>query len=131
MVNFKTDEKYDGIYCTVDTFRHLLTDKEEKQHLVSVTKALKKNGIYVLGLHLLSKEKKIDRLTRWTAKRGRLTIKTIMSMIKLDKNKRRETLEVELKLKTNERNDSYTSIYQLRTYTLFQLMKILKCFPEL
>ena len=96
-----------------------------------MTKALKKNAIYVLGLHLLSKEKKIDRLTRWTAKRGRLTIKTIMSMIKLDKNKRRETLEVELKIKTNGRNDSYTSIYQLRTYTLFQLMKILKSFPEL
>ena len=96
-----------------------------------MTKALKKNGIYVLGLHLLSKEKKIDRLTRWTAKRGRLTIKTIMSMIKLDKNKRRETLEVELKIKTNGRNDSYTSIYQLRTYTLFQLIKILKSFPEL
>ena len=54
-----------------------------------------------------------------------------MSMIKLDKNKRRETLEVELKIKTNGRNDSYTSIYQLRTYTLFQLMKILKSFPEL
>ena len=52
-------------------------------------------------------------------------------MIKLDKNKRRETLEVELKIKTNGRNDSYTSIYQLRTYTLFQLMKILKSFPEL
>ena len=131
MINFKTNEKYDGIYCTVDTFRHLLTEKKVKQHLVCVIKALKKNGIYVLGLHLLSNEKKIDRLTRWTSKRGRLTIKTIMSMIKLDKNKRRETLEVELKIKTKGCNNSYTSIYQLRTYTLFQLMKILKSFPEL
>ena len=120
MINFTTHRKYDGIYCTVDTFRHLLTEKEARQHLLCVSKALKKNGIYVLGLHLLSKEKKIDRLTRWTARRGRLTIKTIMSMIKLDKNKRRETLEVELKIKAKERNNSYTSVYQLRTYTLFQ-----------
>jgi len=131
MINFTTHRKYDGIYCTVDTFRHLLTEKEARQHLLCVSKALKKNGIYVLGLHLLSKEKKIDRLTRWTARRGRLTIKTIMSMIKLDKNKRRETLEVELKIKAKERNNSYTSVYQLRTYTLFQLMKILKSLPEL
>ncbi|MDP7196302.1 MAG: class I SAM-dependent methyltransferase [SAR202 cluster bacterium] len=131
MINFTTHRKYDGIYCTVDTFRHLLTEKEARQHLLCVSKALKKNGIYVLGLHLLSKEKKIDRLTRWTSIRGRLTIKTIMSMIKLDKNKRRETLEVELKIKAKERNNSYTSVYQLRTYTLFQLMKILKSLPEL
>ena len=121
MINFKANKKYDGIYCTVDTFRHLLTEKEAKQHLVSAIKVLKKNGIYVLGLHLISKEKKIDRLTRWTSKRGRLTIKTIMSMIKLDKNKRRETLEVELKIKTKGYNNSYTSIYQLRTYTIKQV----------
>ena len=54
-----------------------------------------------------------------------------MSMIKLDKKKRRETLKVELKIKTKGRNVLYTSIYHLRTYTLFQLMKILKSFPEL
>ncbi len=59
MINFTTHRKYDGIYCTVDTFRHLLTEKEARQHLLGVSKALKKNGIYVLGLHLLSKEKKL------------------------------------------------------------------------
>ena len=70
-------------------------------------------------------------MTQWTAKRGALTIRTIMSMVKLDKIKRRETLRVELKIKTNKIQDSVTSIYQLRTYTLLQLMKILKNIPEL
>ena len=42
MNSFKKNKKYDGIYCTVDTFRHLLTEKEAKLHLVSVIKALKK-----------------------------------------------------------------------------------------
>ena len=92
---------------------------------------IKKNGIYVLGLHLIANERKIDKVTQWTAKRGALTIRTIMSMVKLDKIKRRETLRVELKIKTNKIQDSVISIYQLRTYTLLQLRKILKNVPEL
>ena len=40
-------------------------------------------------------------------------------------------LEVKLKIKTNTYNDSFTSIYQLRTYTLLQLKKILRNVPEL
>ncbi len=131
MTNFKIYNKYDGIYCTVDTFRHLLSENDAKRHMLCVKNALKKNGIYILGLHLISEEKKIDKVTQWTAKRGRLTVKTIMSMIKLDKVRRRETLEVKLRIKTNTHNDSFTSIYQLRTYTLAQLKKILKNVPEL
>ena len=131
MVNFKIHNKYDGIYCTVDTFRHLLDENDAKKHLITIKNALKKNGIYILGLHLISEEKKIDKVTQWTARRGRLTVKTIMSMLKLDKIKRRETLEVKLKIKTNTYNDSFTSVYQLRTYTLLQLKKILRNVPEL
>ena len=131
MINFRIHKKYDGIYCTVDTFRHLLKENDAKQHLITAKNALKKHGIYVLGLHLIPKDKKIDKVTRWTAKRGRLTVKTIMSMVKLDKDKRRETLRVELKIKTNNQNNTFTSIYQLRTYTLFQLKKILRNVPEL
>ena len=131
MTKFKIHKKYDGIYCTVDTFRHLLTENDAIQHLINVKNTLKKNGIYVLGLHLIANEKKIDKVTQWTAKRGALTIRTIMSMVKLDKIKRRETLRVELKIKTNKIQDSVISIYQLRTYTLLQLKKILKNIPEL
>ena len=48
-----------------------------------------------------------------------------MSMIKLDKKKRRETLEVQLKIKRDKSTDSYTSKYSLRTYTLEQLLSTL------
>ena len=131
MVNFKTKKKYDGIYCTVDTFRHLLTEDNAKQHLINISKVLKKNGIYILGLHLIPKKKKIDKRTQWTAKRGRLVVKTTMSMINLDRIKRKETLKVELKVKTKRYNRLLSSIYDLRTYTLLQLKSVLKVVPEL
>ena len=131
MANFKIHQKYDGIYCTVDTFRHLLTENDARQHLITIKNALKKNGIYILGLHLIPKEKKINKVTRWTARRGLLTVNTIMTMLKLDKNKRRETLEVKMKVRTSKKESSFSSIYHLRTYTLFQLKKILRNVPEL
>ncbi|MCZ6803842.1 MAG: hypothetical protein O7D86_07895 [Proteobacteria bacterium] len=118
-------KKFDGAYCTVDTFRHLLSEKQAEQHLINVAKALKKNGIYILGLHLISAQGVTSKVIRWTAKRGRLTVKTSMTMLELDKKKRRETLKVILRPETRNKKESYTSLYQLRTYTLDQLKKLL------
>ncbi len=118
------DNKYDGAFCTVDTFRHLLSEKQAEQHLITISKALKKNGIYILGLHLIPEKAVLNKVTRWTSRRGRLTVKSAMTMLELDKMKRRETLKV--LLNTNSEKESHTSIYQLRTYTLKQLTKLLK-----
>jgi SAM-dependent methyltransferase len=126
MANFSIkSKKYDAAFCTVDTFRHLLSEKQAEQHLINVSKSLKKNGIYILGLHLIPESGSLNKVTRWTTKRGRLTVHTSMTMIDMDKNKRTETLKVILKPETTIKKDSYTSIYQLRTYTLKQLMRIL------
>ncbi len=126
-------KKFDGAYCTVDTFRHLLSEKQAEQHLINVSQVLKKNGIYVLGLHLLSGKEVTNKVIRWTARRGRLTVKSSMTMLKLQlqPKKRMETLKVILKInKTRDRLKSvpekkYESIYQLRTYTLKQFNRLL------
>ena len=126
MANFTIQrKKYDAAYCTVDTFRHLLTEKQAAQHLLNVARSLNKNGIYILGLHLIPKQGITDKVTRWTAKRGRLTVKTTMKMLALDKKNRTETLRVILNSKTEIKNEKYESIYKLRTYTLKQFHKLL------
>ena len=125
MTNFNSKrKKYDAAYCTVDTFRHLLSEKQAAQHLLNISKSLKKNGIYILGLHLIPKQGVSDKITRWTAKRGRLTVMTTMKMLKLDKKNRIETLKVVLNSKTENKNEKYESIYELRTYTLKQIHKL-------
>ena len=48
-----------------------------------------------------------------------------MKMLKLDKDKRTETLQVILNPKTKKKNEKYESIYKLRTYTLKQFHKLL------
>jgi hypothetical protein len=132
MANFQIKgKKFDGAYCTVDTFRHLLFEKQAEQHLINVSQALKKNGVYVIGLHLLSGLEATNKVTRWTAKRGRLTVKSSMTMLELDKKKRTETLKVILRIKTSGGRlksgyrKKYESVYQLRTYTLKQFNRLL------
>lgn len=126
MANFHLKgKKFDAAFCTVDTFRHLLSEKQAEQHLISISNRLKKNGIYILGLHLITKKGATNKVIRWTAKRGRLTVKTSMTMLELDKKERRETLKVILRPETRNKKESYTSLYQLRTYTLKQLKKLL------
>jgi hypothetical protein len=132
MANFQTKgRKFDGAYCTVDTFRHLLFEKQAEQHLINVSRVLKKNGIYILGLHLLPGKEVTNKVIRWTAKRGRLTVKSSMAMLGLDKKKRTETLKVILRIKTSGvrfksgSKQEYESIYQLRTYTLKQFNRLL------
>lgn len=132
MVDFQIrGKRFDIAYCTVDTFRHLLKEKEAVQHLEHVAEALKPGGVYILGLHLISKQEVTDRVIRWTAKRGRLTVKTTMQMLALNKSNRTETLKVILetasqrnKLNPNGQGDKFESVYKLRTYTLKQFQKL-------
>lgn len=126
MANFSIKgKKFDGAFCTVDTFRHLLTEKQAEQHLINVANVLKKNGIYILGLHLLTNKKNTSKVIHWKNKRGRLTLKTSMTMLELDRKKRKETLKVVLRPETSIKKESHTSIYPLRTYTLKQLNRLL------
>jgi hypothetical protein len=126
MTDFKTRQnQFDAAFCTVDTFRHLLSEKAAQQHLIHVAKSLKNGGIYILGLHLLPEQGVTNSVARWVSKRGRLTVNTTMTMLKLDKNKRTEKLKVVLTPKSKLKQESYTSVYPLRTYSLKQLNKML------
>ena len=128
MSHFNVKEKhYDAAFCTVDTFRHLLTEAEAEQHLLNVAKSLKNGAFYVLGLHLIPEKGRVrNSVIRWTNRRGKLTVKTSMTMIDTDKKKRTETLKVVLKPQSIKNNEQHTSVYQLRTYTLKQLMKLIE-----
>lgn len=127
MTKFKIPtKKYDGAFCTVDTFRHLLTDAQAKQHLINIAKSLKKNAIYILGLHLIPKQGITTKTSRWTSKRGQLTVNTSMALIEHDKRKRTETLKVTLNAKTKQKNHKYNSVYKLRTYKFSEFMKLIK-----
>ena len=53
MSDFRLGRPADAAYCTVNTFRHLLTEQAARGHLECIAGSLRPGGIYVLGLHLL------------------------------------------------------------------------------
>lgn len=125
MSDFRVGRKFDIAFCTVDTFRHLLTEQQALAHLQCMAESLSATGIYVLGMHLLTDAEVKSRVMRWKNSRGRLTVKTTMSLVKLDRNKRRETLKVVIQPVTNVKKEKHVSVYDLRTYKLKQFQSLL------
>lgn len=125
MSSFSLNTSFDMAYCTVDSFRHLLTEKAALLHLTSMANALKKSAIYILGMHLLTDKKNNSRTVRWTHSRGRLLLKTSMSLVGLNRRTRRETLSVKMQPITKSKKELHTFQYDLRTYTLKQFQSLL------
>ncbi len=126
MVSFKqTGRKYDAAFCTVDTFRHLLTEQAALEHLINTSRMLKPGGIYILGMHLQVGNKPSQQPIKWTARRGRLQVKTSMRQLSLDVNQRREQLGIKLKAKGDKHIYKHESSYELRTYSLTQFKSLI------
>jgi SAM-dependent methyltransferase len=66
MSNFRLGRPVDAAYCTVNTFRHLLTEQSACGHLKCVAGSLRRGGIYLLGLHLLPLGADPEDNARWT-----------------------------------------------------------------
>jgi len=71
MSDFRLGQPVDVAYCTVSTFRHLLTEQVARSHLECIVDSLRPGGIYVLGLHLLPLNVNKDGTKRWTERRGK------------------------------------------------------------
>ena len=122
MANFNVaGKKFDGAFCTVDTFRHLFTDDEAVSHLQNVARHLRENSIYILGLHLLPRRGISQKVHRWSGTRGRLTVHSNITVLDINNKQRKETLGYTLRVDRQK----YQSIYKLRTYTRSQFEKLL------
>ena len=116
---------YDGAYCTVDTFRHLLAEEDALTHLDQVADNLKKGAIYILGLHLLPYTGITSKIVRWRNSRGRLDVHTTMTVLDVNRRRREETLSVSLHVRSGDSTHKFRSVYKLRTYTLQQFRKLI------
>src|SRR6266478_4235835 len=70
MSNFRLRRRVDAAYCTISTFRYLLTEQAARGHLECIVDSLRPGGIYVLGLHLLPLGVDKEDAECWTERRG-------------------------------------------------------------
>jgi len=131
MSNFRLGRPVDAAYCTVNTFRHLLTEQAAYGHLKSVAGSLRRGGIYLLGLHLLPLGADPEDNARWTQCRGETTVTVTLRMLRTDLRRRIENLRVCLLVHRGSKEFRLRHEFQLRTYTVRQFRRLLGSIPSL
>lgn len=130
MSDFRLSKKADAAFNTINSFRHLPTEKAAEDHLKCISKALRKGGLYILGIHLLPTSGTTCDEEAWSARRGNLVVNSYMWSKKIDKRNRMEHLGMTIDVYTPTRHQRIVDHMEYRTYTLKQFRKLLTCVPE-
>jgi SAM-dependent methyltransferase len=130
MSAFRLGQPVDSAYCTVSTFRHLLTEQTAGSHLECVARSLRPGGIYVLGLHVLPST--VDEYTEcWTQRRGKTKVTITLHVQHIDLRSRTENLRVCLLVRSGSKKLPLRYEFQFRTYTARQFRRLLNLVPSL
>ena len=131
MRDFSFPDSFQLVHCLVNTFRHLLTEADARQHLQCVAAHLQPGGVYVLGFHLLPPDAEEFDCERWTVHRGRLRLTTTIRVLEFSRRKRQELLRFSLKATQSGRIRRFQAEHRLRIYRADQFRRLLKSVPEL
>jgi SAM-dependent methyltransferase len=130
MSNFRLKHPVDGAFNTINSFRHLTTEAAAHGHFQCMAKAIRPQGIYVLGLHLTPTAGEPVEEESWSARRGNLTVLSRLWVTARDEQKRREMVGMSYDIYTPTRQFRILDQSCFRTYTAEQLMRLLKRTPD-
>ncbi|MFV0443401.1 MAG: class I SAM-dependent DNA methyltransferase [Planctomycetaceae bacterium] len=126
MSDFTVKKRYDAAFNTINSFRHLSTEKQAEAHLQCVAAALQPGGLYILGLHLTPKTGPYTEEESWTARRGHLSINSYMWTKQRDLKKRNEKLGLQFDIYTPTETFRLEDEMNYRTYSAQQFDSLLK-----
>src|SRR2546423_3605080 len=126
MADFRVSKPVDAAFCTVSTFRHLLTERAARNHLKCIARALRPRGIYIFGLHPYSSERSRPNRQRWTAHRGSTEVTATLRTVRIDRHRRLEKLRIELAVREGRNQFRLRHEFYYRTYTLKQFQQVLR-----
>jgi len=125
MSNFRLARPVDAAYCTVNTFRHLLTEQAARGHLKCIADSLRPGGIYILGLHLLPPDGKEENVWHWTEQRRETKVTITLRALRIHLRSRTENLRVCMLVRRGSKELSLWYEFQFRTYTARQFRRLL------
>jgi SAM-dependent methyltransferase len=131
MSDFTLKKKVDVAFNTINSFRHLLTEKQAVNHLRCVAAALRKGGVYILGFHLTPLTGVTTDNEAWSARRGHLCVNTSMWTTGRDMTAREERCAMTFDILTPTNHLQLQDEIVFRTYTRKQMQQLLKKVPEL
>jgi SAM-dependent methyltransferase len=131
MSDFRLGRPVDAAYCTVGTFRHLLTEDAARSHLECIARTLRPGGIYILGSHLLLPGGGKGNSDCWTERRGETKVTITQRVLRIDRRRRVENLRVFLLARRGSTELRLRYEFQFRTYTARQFRRLLDSIPSL
>ncbi len=131
VADFTGKKKFHAAFNTINSFRHLETEKAAEAHFRCISNALTKGGLYILGVHLIPTVGQPMEDEAWVARKGNLQINSYMWTKELDLKKRNQCLGMSLDIYTPTDHKKIIDEMNYRTYTAPQMAKLLSKTPEL
>ncbi|MCA9221507.1 MAG: class I SAM-dependent methyltransferase [Planctomycetales bacterium] len=131
MTDFRVRRKVDAAFNTINSFRHLLSERAARAHLQCVAEALRKGGLYLLGIHLTPTRGRPSSEESWSARRGNLAVNTQMWELDRDPIERIERFAMQFDVYTPTRHMRLDDELVLRAYSMTQFQQLVDSVPSL
>jgi SAM-dependent methyltransferase len=130
MCDFTVAKPFDAAFNTINSFRHLNTEKAAVDHFRAMAAAIRPGGIYALGFHLTPLEGTPTDEESWSARRGNLQINTRMWPRDKDSKARIERFNLRFDVYRPTGTIRIDDCLSLRSYTWKQFASMIKKVPE-
>jgi SAM-dependent methyltransferase len=130
MADFRLRGKVDAAFNTINSFRHLQSQRAAASHLRCMAAAVAKGGIYALGFHLTPTGPPSCDEESWSARRGSVAVQSRMWTVKLDRRPREEWVRMVLDIHASNQQLRLEDAFPFRTYTAAQFRRLLAAVPE-
>lgn len=129
MCDFTLAKQVDAAFNTINSFRHLGSEEQAKDHLRAVADCLRPGGIYVLGLHLTPTSVEPMQEESWSARRGNLAVLSRLWVIDCNTRKRREEVGMSFDVYTPTKQFRIEDQVVFRTYSAAQMRALIESSP--
>jgi SAM-dependent methyltransferase len=130
MCDFTLKRPCDAAFNTINSFRHLATEKQAVAHFRAMAAAVRPGGIYALGFHLTPLEGPQTDEETWSARKGNLVINTAMWPRDKDRSKRMERYNLRFEIYRPSGSMRIDDCLELRSYTFRQFANTIKKVPQ-
>ncbi len=126
MSDFQVPRRYDIGFNTINSFRHLDSERAARRHLQCMGEAIREGGLYLLGVHLTPTEVAPSETESWSARRGHLAINTHMWTKDRDRKKRVERFGIRFDVHRPTGSIRIVDELVLRSYTPAQMKRLIR-----
>lgn len=130
MCDFAVKKPFDAAFNTINSFRHLTTEKLAVEHFRAMAQAIRPGGIYALGFHLTPLRGTPTDEECWSARRGNLLVNTRMWARDKDTKTRIERFNLRFDVYKPTGAFRIDDCLVLRSYTYKQFASMIKKVPE-